>query len=527
MSIKYKKNPATNPHVNPKFMSQPDLFTAFGDTPAFVPVDDLTDEQLMGIPLESYSEEEWEGLPESIQLGIWKNDPESETWKRLDFESTEQGRFSGVIDWEGLPEELQELVYEQDEDSKKRIESMAEALAGHTPTNDEDELMNYAESDIDEYMSDEERLWKDFGEALMEKLEEAYPEVEFDEDEVKQAAEDYGFNQSNFEYSMVSGGYGQISFGAPGFYMEKSNLDHFFPASGGEVGSAFQFVTPEKMPEDEIAKALELAQEKNEDFSDSYVDADDVTKLIHNKWGTIEREYDYESWSIEADPNWEEIINDISEHLNLEPGRVHYEEHPPEERILFRGRQIGQPDEFVETKKVTFPLGDTYYAVDLIPSELKHETKKGKNCVGREQNGYPAALRAGRIRLLSIRPESDENVWKRTYLMELVLDEPDTTSPLEEIIERGGITHVEQIKGYNNRIPGFDRGLYAQGTPEWVSPAEADELLTIVKEDLNVQHPDRGTDTVNYILPALRRGLIRNPAKRVKEVYSFNVPTKN
>jgi hypothetical protein len=265
-----------------------------------------------------------------------------------------------------------------------------------------------------------------------------------------------------------------------------------------------------------------------------------------------DEEYDYGSWSVDMEPDWEGIINDTAEHLDLEPGRVHYEEHPPEERILFKGRQIGSPEDIVPTKRVEFALGDAYYAVDLIPSELKKETKKARNCVGNESNGYPSALRAGNIRLLSIRPEGGENVWKRTYLMELVLDRPDATSSLEEIIARGGITHVEQIKGYNNRVPGFDRGLYASGSPEWVSPAEAEALLDIVKNDLKVQWPNRGTDTSRYLIPALeqhhesrgtlyqqqRAGLLpwrTNPSEQScpietfhgEEPYSFNVHTKN
>lgn len=519
---------------NPSTYSQPDLFTSLGDTPNFVELDELSEEEVKALPFAAFTHEEWTQLPLSWQLYIWNGDPKTKKIKRLDFDT---------LQWDELEDEIKDAIYEQDEQSQIRIRSLANALVDASPDPTPGDILRDNEEEIDYRFGDEDWLWDAYGPALMERLGEDYPNIEWDEieDEVREAAVEYGFSQANFEFEAEEGGYGDISARSPGYYLERDQLGHYFPQAPHIVGRAYYGGTRNmepvgppldaaSMPEDEIEKAISLADDEDPKFSDWNIDEKDVWSLIHDRWGSIDRESDYESWTISATPNWEEIVSDTVDQLDLEElegseAPRHYEEHAPEERILFRGRQLGSPEDIVETQRKPFALGDTYYAVDLIPSELKTETKRGRNCVGREENGYPAALRAGRIRLLSVRPETDENKWRRTYLLELVLDRANPTATLEELIEGGHIDHVEQIKGYNNRIPGFDRGLYEGGTHQWVSPEEATALLELV-EDLNVKNPRGGTDTSRYLLPALERHKLPEPNPS-EEPYSFNVHTKN
>jgi hypothetical protein len=460
-------------------LSQPDLFTSFGDTAPYVALEDLSEDQIRALPRKAFSEDEWDELEEDTQ----------------------------------------EWIYEHDKESKERVETLAKNIVEYVESSrDLDSVLERSEGDIDYFFEDEDRLWENHGEFIRDWAEENLGEG-YDEDELKQAAIDVGLTQHNSEFTATTGG-GDVAASCDGFYLDSSGLDYMMH---GE---------PEEYTLDELARAIEKAEEKDESYdgptvSDQSLEPQEFWDLIHgtpNRWRRtgratwdypeISRDSCYDYYSLVVEWNEEEILNDIRESIDFEPGRPReaYVELAPTERIA-----------------ATLELSDgAYNIIDLIPGELAKETKKMNHCVGKRQYGYGAKIQEGRIRILSVRPVSGGSIWKRTFTLELNISPPDNTSTINELIDESttsSIESIEQVKGTRNRLPGFAKPGYAgEGqmaratTEDFAGPAEWLNMVEVL------DYLGFDPDAVPDMRPGLRaHELLEEPQENPPQAYYLDV----
>jgi hypothetical protein len=494
MSIKYKKNPET--------YKQPDLFEE-EDTYRFVPMEDLTEEQLKSLPRSAFSSDEWEELDEDIKVHILVGgNPNDPNLKRLDFDED---------DWEELPGSVQEFIYENDTSSKQRVKSLAELIAGIVTSNhDEDQVMDYSESVIDHYMGDAEWLWNAFGEEVKDWADEEMGEGNYDEEELENAATEHGLTFANADFSITSAHNGDISAEVPGFYLDQYGLEANL--SEDQIND---------MTDDEIERAIDHADDIDSNVSYEGLDASDFRRLFDGeRFSEIQKDSDYESYAINIDWNWDGVWDSIRDAMDWEPGAPmeQFVEHVPEDRVA-----------------ATLELSDgVYNVIDLLPGELKRETKKMNHCVGKTQFGYADAIRSGRTRILSVRPDGGENVWKRTITMEVTVSPPDNTSNIKDLIDEDKLVRIVQMKGTRNRVPGFERPLPGQRAEvkdfnkpdEFKNMVEVANALGFVVDDVPDLQPGFHAYKAMKTLPGPKRNPGRRPIYIQMPSRTFDMPAE-
>jgi hypothetical protein len=198
--------------------------------------------------------------------------------------------------------------------------------------------------------------------------------------------------------------------------------------------------------------------------------------------------------------------------MEWEPGAPveQFVEHVPEDRVL-----------------ASLELSDgVYNVIDLLPGELKRETKKMNHCVGSTQFGYANAIRSGRTRILSVRPTGGDSVWKRTFTLEVAVEPADNVSNIKNLHAEGKLKRIVQMKGTRNRVPGFAKPGYAGGgqmgratTDDFAKPEEFANMVQVANElDFEAEDvPDLrpGLQAIRY----LEEGPQENPPRRRKPVY--------
>jgi hypothetical protein len=494
MGITYHKNPGVGTH--------PDLFEE-EDTPMFVPLADLTEEQIVVLPMRAFSEDEWEELEEDIQIQIYMNDPQAKAAKRSEF--TEDN-------WEALPEAIQDMVHAGDEEGKELIKELKAALlAPFEWMNDPSAVLEHSEGDIDFHMDAQQSsfLWDNFGDDILDRVNEQYEGV-YDDDIIEEVAMENALSYANFEYSAtMSPSFPSFSGTSPGYYIESEQLEMV-----------------KQMTEDQIQIAIDEADDDCDDFSYLNITPDEIEdtqrKSSHGYTDPLQREADYDgTWSIEVEPNWDEIMSDMNDNLPEaeEQGlpEEDYVDLDEEERVLAR---------------ITLHDG-VYKVLDLLPTDLKKETKKMNICVGKPEFGYMGGIKSGRLRILSVRPESGEGVWKRTFTIEVALEPHDNKSNISEVYENNGFASIDQVKGQRNRTPGFGKPTYGGGYGEgsgFDNPEEAKSMMKVIRHlGFNPEHVQDMKRSVRE-LKALESGATPNPHEgwqRPGSRYTFDMPTRN
>lgn len=268
---------------NPTVGQHPDLFE--GQSAVFVPMDELSEEELKELPRDNYSDEEWEELDEDIQEYIYKHDPNS------------RGRRNGL---------------------KRRLED----AVVHIVDLEEDMAMSDAESEIDYYLSDPDQLLekaKHTGDydAIREEFE-GFDEETFDE-YLKESLSDwnnYSFDVDHYsDYRRPSG----TLFCAQVFTHIYIEFDDLY-----ETGIHL----------DEVRYVVK--EELASHYSDFYeYNIDDIYEAIYSKYATYEHHMDPVGMvcaTLETAKVIEQLKEDLGE-VEVEPA---WFEAPPEERVVYR-----------------------------------------------------------------------------------------------------------------------------------------------------------------------------------------------
>lgn len=266
-----------NPRVGPP---QPDIFG--GETATYVPLEELTEEQIKGLGRERFSQDEFDNLDEDIQAFIHENDPESK--ERI------EKMVSGFVQRHGWATEPDE----------RSVRDSFEEDFDYSFTTHADEMVDLARSHDAQSVGDIMGRFRD----------EGYTDEQI-EDALKEALQD----NNNWNYEYFTNEYGSAFFKArtsEQFYMERSDIDEI----------------TEGMYPDEIAVALDEINQKTH----LNLDPDDLEK----KYG-IEID-NYAEHFADADPDWEKIENAVADSLSEEePVAVpEVPETPPEERVIHR-----------------------------------------------------------------------------------------------------------------------------------------------------------------------------------------------
>jgi hypothetical protein len=185
------------------------------------------------------------------------------------------------------------------------------------------------------------------------------------------------------------------------------------------------------------------------------------------------------------DVDWDRVRDNLASEL-AEYERVEAEEveaAPPEERVVYR-------------------FDDGSYVQRLTAAELPDEGRKMGMCVGRADMGYLSAVRRGVTAILSLRTKAGRP--KFTFEVEM---------------RRGEPTHIIQIKGKANRLPGWDLGKAGSGE------MKLDEVQKVVEF---VRSYGFDPDNIMDLQPAMERlrqlPPKQNPRRRARVHCGFCCP---
>jgi PcfJ-like protein len=378
---------------NPEFGQHPDLFEKT-PTKRFVPLEDLSTDQIRALPRAAFSPTEWESLDEDDQEAIYEGDPESV--KRI---NEFVYAFVQKYEWSTSPDRFDYSSAEEYFEEFLRLHAGKELIriadrAGYDATEliDETVGLGYTREQAEK--------------ALIEALQD----------------------QNNYEFQYDTSESGRAFFKdrvTESFYMDNSEVGNLVEELNSKTvrGSLRRAMFP-----DEIERALAEVEKRTGDMNGSGIDlsVDDViyTNKPKHVWAKYIEVHDVVSQYIDADPDWDKITESVKQELAYEdPLGPLKGEPPPEERVLYR-----------------WP--DGFYVQDLTPQELSAEGKVMGMCVGRPEMGYGKAVRDKEIKILSLRRPSG----KPLFTFEAALN------------DMGEIIDCSQIAGKANRNPGFDLG---------------------------------------------------------------------
>lgn len=365
------------------------------ESPMFVPLSDLTSEQIRELKRAQFTDQEWAELDEDDR----------------------------------------EYIEENDEESQARVDALA------------DVFIDRWKWEKDENRSNFERIEETFEHTIREKartdsLHEWCPERLYDRLVViadRNGMDGAAFvdsvlnnllsNTNEYEYTTERYGGGHI------VYSEEIRGDVYLHREDWAEAMA-------EMTSDEVQRAIN----KISDDTDGDID------LVRKDLDKHDLQFDFDTGitvyaKIDTDSLEQRVLDDI--HQEVEDQRSRDEDqfedpaHAPgvEERIVYR-----------------WP--DGFYVLDLLPSELPEEGKAMGMCVGRPDMGYGRAVREGEIKILSVRSPSGKPLFTIEAERKVQSYDPDTRRYKVDKIVR-----IDQVKGKANRLPGFDLGKTAPGTP--------------------------------------------------------------
>jgi hypothetical protein len=387
---------------NPAKGTHPDLFG--GETKVFRPLSDFTAKELGVMPRSAFSEAEWAELAQ------------------MDFSDDE---------WDALGEDIQTAIYERDGEITTRLAAAQKEFGNQQESidhPDEAYLEEQASDDFGAMLGDESdaRLLRKMGDT--EDYFEVFQGQGYSDEQISAALVEALRDVNNHTISVDTGEYGsafmRTTVSNGGVYVDRDRLRELF---GG-------------LPEDVIEYMIDEIN-KEVDFK---VKLAEVLQALKRGW-ELSIEVDNDIWC-DLDPDQDKILAAMKESLG-EPEGGTVAETPPEERILHRYQ-------------------DGSYVVDLLPSELKAESKELIHCVGQERYGYGRAIRAGETKILSLRRSNGE----RQFTIEAKLRD-------------GKVVSFEQVKGTRNRPPGFQPPARYNDPPVGkVKPYEVGKIVVLAEK---------------------------------------------
>ena len=435
---------------NPKVGKQPDLFEG-ADTEGYVSIEDISDEEVVKLPPESFTEEELEYLADDLVLEL------AENWEKAGW-TADEVRDLGL--WDALTAEAQAvLAGEPREEKIDALVELVESAWKNVTEFDLDANMDSVVEDLHYYTSENAPLdvaremhGRRSGNYDPDVLVEDYVADGFSEEQVEEAintamedADNWDFSESD-EYYMGSDVLYKLSVGA------------------GQVWVDADVIAPivADMTEDEIEEAV-----KRIDRTTSIDLNRELTRYDRGKGKSLKQllmdgiEIDTDIYHhVDASPDWDKIEEAVKSALE--------------------GEEPAGPDKpppGLDQSRVVYKFKDGAYVYDLLPEELKKEGQAMGHCVGRPGMGYGTAVKRGAIKILSLRTESG----RPKFTLEAELANTVRSNKL-------GIARFKQIKGKSNRLPGWDLHKTGVGTVKADEVLKLTELVNALGLDPEQQH---------------------------------------
>ena len=322
---------------------QPDLFG--GESPQFVPLSELSSEQIRKLPRTAFSEDEWD---------------------ELSYEDAE-------------------AIYEKDPESKKVVDRLAKELTRHLSwTIGADnvpwqEASDYMEGWFDAFIADRADDLADIadreGYSEVDEMRAEHPGYTYEQIDTAINAALADTNNYDYRWSNHREGLYSVEY-QPTLYVEGLEMVSWFD------GTRIPF-------EDEVERAVERA---NEDHYYDW-DADQVWDMISKPTTKGGYYKTYESGPLDTDyyavaePIWSTIRADVEADLENRPRQAVVEvleQTPDEDRIVCR-------------------FDDGSYVLQLAASQMPAEGRAMRHCIGKRQHKYIGNVEQGYAEAYSLR----------------------------------------------------------------------------------------------------------------------------
>ncbi len=440
---KKRKNPYKS--TDPKNTSWRDTY--------FVPLANLSDEEIESLPRSAFNDEEWEELPHTQQEKIWEH-PESQ--ERVD--AFVEYLIDQADAHRNLPEQY--IVDFCKEEFHSYLQERADEL-------------------VDDANDEEVREIVDFY--------DGYPAGQ-----VKRAISRALGDRKNYDYEVGSSG-------EPAFYTATYHDEEF----SVDPDDLIKKIRSIGMFQDEFHMAC-LRLGKKDSVEDAYRNilrlewpwpsfsgpADEAPlydktnkdpknvppqRVIGHLYGNVSVDAD-----VRWDPDWRMIKRDVDNILEQE-GALWEDFEEDDNRP--------EGDTRPEAERIVHRFPDGFYVLELTPTDMKAEGEEQGHCIGDPGQGFTGAVRNGRGKAWSIRTASGR---PKISIFAAIYPSPD-----------GVLNIIEQVKGKANRLVGWD--LRKVGPPHKVKEHEV-VMATAFIESL-------GTDpfVVGDLLPALAAMREANP----------------
>lgn len=367
------------------------------ETPMFVPLSDLTSEQIRELKRSQFTDEEWGELDEDDREYIVDNDEESQA--RVDALAEP---FIKDYKWEAEVD---------DSSAFSRVEEHFEAEIRAKATDD--------------------ALWEWMPDAAYQGLVRYAEQHDLEEADVDTYLNEILANTNQYTFTTERGGHIAWSMEIEG--------NVFMNQDAWETPLAA--CTP-----DEVERAIEKIYQDTDHEID--LDVADLHKRYYDH--TFET-----GVTVYAKLETESVADDCRSAIDQRVEELEYDRRQAEEEMADDADPEGAAD---PEERIVYRWPDGFCVLDLLPSELPAEGKAMGMCVGRPDMGYGRAVRAGEIKILSVRRPSG----KPLFTIEAELDYPARPKGSPMVLK---IARLQQVKGKANRLPGFDLGKTAPGTP--------------------------------------------------------------
>jgi hypothetical protein len=351
---------------------------------------------------------------ESPLIIPWEDFPREELLRmdRKDFTDAE---------WADLPEDIAGHIWDYDEEIQEQIGALADFLYDHfmyVKEPDADMMVEYHGDAFDEPLS--RATDDDFDSEEIENIREEFEA--FDEDDVQAALEDALRYSGHYRFELEPWNWGGYV-DALSWY----TLDHeSFYLEGQSIRDAIEDagIQYDRQIQDALAKVYDATDGQLD------IDLDEFLRARDQRYSAYETYVDT-GMALVIYPDWDEIRNAVAYDLG-EPPEKEVEELPPP-------REPGE--------RVLLTLKDGFELVELLPEELRDQSRKQSICVGDPRYGYGRAIKLGRTKILSLQTKAG----KPKFTFEVALD------------QAGDVAGCVQVKGYGNRVPGWAYGEGRQG----------------------------------------------------------------
>lgn len=383
-----------------------------------VPLDLLTEAQIIALPRGSFSDEEWESLPDTIRTHIEGS------------KNTKEGLVDDL--YITLGEDFEEMMKEQEDTD---------------PSEAEEDLYNYLNREYPDSRATNKMLVevaKDMDQEFLNQLLNTWVDV-LDEDDIYQVAADFLRDTDSWTGETVGWDYEE---------------------------SPFIYLIPRRLlvSKNYLRDVDDIVDDKGAKYASSVLDA--LRKKLNKKFPDDEGSFgEATSWeylkgmSLNSDhylgletryaiyfrPNLgiEESLNDA---LNERAGEANTEQFESD----------GEPEP--EEDRILYTFKDGAYVIRLIPEDLVPVGEELSQCIRDPSYGYGAKIKNGTHALYVIRTKADRS----KITIEVKLDRDGT--PIE----------VEQIHGKGNRLPGWATGGAGEGKVKWMEVQKVGKVLELL-----------------------------------------------